>query len=112
MFGPLSIVLSGGITISRATPDDDPEEQAMRRIVAIGSASAGGLLPAYKVALDVLDAGDLISHEDLVLIGKDQEDYHAWTTISEGSALPGMTVSKASEMIGYPVTVARRVAKL
>ena len=84
----------------------------MQRIVAIGSAQAGGLLPAYKVALDILADVDQISPGDLILIGKNREDYHAWTTISEGSVLLRLTVAQACETIGYPVTVSRKVTRM
>ncbi len=63
----------------------------MRRIFAIGAAKPP-CLPAYQVKLDILEGMDTVQPNDLVLIGKDERNFHAWTKIENDSSFVGNTV--------------------
>jgi hypothetical protein len=102
---PAKRVLAGPTPAHRS---NSKGARTMRRIIAKGSAK--DLLPAYDVPLDVLGGLDIIRSTDLIKIGKDELDYHAWTAIEDGSTLIGLKVIQACITCRSNVTVARRVS--
>jgi len=79
----------------------------MRRITAVGASN--GFLPPYQVKLDVLEGGDIVKQNDLVLIGKNEKDFHAWTKVDAPSPFIGETVVRCNRMFGWVGGFSRRV---
>jgi hypothetical protein len=79
----------------------------MRRITAVGASN--GFLPPYQVKLDVLGSEDIVKQNDLVLIGKSEDDFHAWTKVEASSPFIGETVVSCHRMFGWTGGFSRRV---